>query len=170
MLAGEIPTEEPKAIVRNLLMGQKVGEALLTRRGQPTVRVRIRQTPDPSVSSEAVAQLRQASLRAHGRLRREVEAELAAREREADQTMSQYQVLQKQACQKQAGNNVSLAYPDDTAVEVRDLEIRDQEVRDLEGKQEGVSDAEGENDATRNSNASNISEASDSSERGAEPA
>lgn len=140
MLAGEIPTEEPKVAVRNLLMGQKVGEALLTRRGQPTVRVRIRQTPAPSVSSAAVAHLRQASLQAHGRPRREVEAELAAREQEADQkqeadqAMPQYQILQKQTLQKQVANTASTAYPDDTAIEVRDLKIHDLEIRDLDGK------------------------------------
>lgn len=165
MLAGEIPTEEPKAAVRNLLMGQKVGEALLMRRGQPTVRVRIRQTLDPSVSGAAVAQLRQASLRAHGRPRREVEAELTARdqeadpEREANQAMPQYQALHKYP-----GGNVPLAHPNDTIIEMRDLEIRDLEVRDLEEKEERKSDT------ANNLSASDIHEAGESPECGAEPA
>ncbi len=81
-LAGEIPSEEPKTVLRNLLMSQKVGEALVTRRGEPFVRLRTKHSPDPEVTPAAVADLRRTVLAAHGRLTREVDAELAAQEQQ----------------------------------------------------------------------------------------
>ena len=81
-LAGEIPSEEPKAVLRSLLMSQKIGEALITRRGLPFARMRTAHRPDPDVSVSAVQKLRQASLRVHGCPRQDVDALLAEQERQ----------------------------------------------------------------------------------------
>lgn len=80
ILAGEISSDEPKTVLRNLLLNQHVGEAVLLRQGMPAVRIKTRYAPDPDVSPLAVHALRQASLRRHGRPSAEVVAELRARE------------------------------------------------------------------------------------------
>ncbi len=79
-LAGEIPSEEPKTVLRNLLINQKPGEAMLLRQGMAAVRIKTPHSPDPDVSEAIVEKLRQASLRQHGRPTVEVEAELRVRE------------------------------------------------------------------------------------------
>jgi hypothetical protein len=79
-LAGEIPSDEPKGTVRNLLISQQIGEALVTRRGKPFSRLRTAHVPDPQVPLAKVLDLRRVSLARWGRLRTEVEEELAERE------------------------------------------------------------------------------------------
>lgn len=79
-LAGEIPSDEPKTVLRNLLINQKSGEAVLLRQGMAAVRIKTPHSPDPDVSKAIVEKLREASLRQHGRPTAEVEAELRARE------------------------------------------------------------------------------------------
>lgn len=79
-LAGEIPSEEPKTVLRNLLINQQSGEALLLRQGMAAVRIKTFHSPDPDVSQAVVQELRQASLHQHGRPTADVEAELRARE------------------------------------------------------------------------------------------
>lgn len=81
LLAGEMSGDEPKAVMKQILLSQKPGEAVLTRRGLPTERIRTRYAPDPPVAEAAVRALRLACLRRHGRPAAEVEADM--REREA---------------------------------------------------------------------------------------
>lgn len=80
LLAGEIPSDEPKTVLKNLLINQKPGEAMLLRQGMAAVRIKTPHAPDPDVSAARVQALRQASLRRHGRPMTEVEADLRARE------------------------------------------------------------------------------------------
>lgn len=87
-LAGEIASDEPKTVLRNVLLNQKVGEALVVRRGQAAVRVKTHHAPDPDVAKTKVEALRQASLRIHGRPLSDVEAELRAREGGPDSATS----------------------------------------------------------------------------------
>lgn len=75
LLAGELPSDEPKAILRNRLISMPVGNALLLRRGKPLVQIHTRYEPDPDVSPEAVAALRTMSLVRWGRPKAEVDAE-----------------------------------------------------------------------------------------------
>ena len=79
-LAGEIASDEPKTVLRNLLINQGVGEAMLVRQGMAAARIKTRHAPDPEVSDAAVHALRQACLRRHGRPASEVEQELRMRE------------------------------------------------------------------------------------------
>ena len=44
-LVGEIATDEPKAVLRNLLLNQKVGECLVVRKGHPYTRLKSRHVP-----------------------------------------------------------------------------------------------------------------------------
>ena len=67
--------------MQNTLISQGVGQAYLVRRGQPSVRVQAYQCPDPRVSVERVRAVREASYATYARPRREVEAEIAERER-----------------------------------------------------------------------------------------
>lgn len=85
-LASEIATDEPKALIRNLLMNQKKGECTVVRRGQPYTRVRTRHCPDPRVEPGTVEDLRLSALQDFGRPKEEIEAELALRESSSDQT------------------------------------------------------------------------------------
>ncbi len=80
LLAGEIPSDEPKTVLKHLLLSQRPGEALLVRRGHPTVQIKTHYSPDPNVPAAAIQALRQASMRRHGRPAAEVEAELRTRE------------------------------------------------------------------------------------------
>ncbi len=80
LLAGELPSDEPKAVLRNLLISQPVGHALLLRRGKPLTRLHAAFSPDPEVPPEKVAALRQTSLERWGRPKAEVEAEIARQE------------------------------------------------------------------------------------------
>lgn len=84
-LAGEIASDEPKAIMRNLLLRQKNGEAIVLRRGQPYTRIRTKLVPDPKVADAKVQALRDMALREFGKPRAQVEAELDARERSFNQ-------------------------------------------------------------------------------------
>lgn len=79
-LANEVASEEPKTVVRNLLINQKPGEAMLLRQGMPAARIKTPFSPDPDVAEEAVREMRLVSLRRQGRPTAEVEAELRARE------------------------------------------------------------------------------------------
>ena len=79
-LAGEIASDEPKGIMRNLLMNQKIGECLVVRRGNPYTRIRTRHCPDPAVEADKVEALRLSALQSFGKPRAEIEADLAARE------------------------------------------------------------------------------------------
>jgi hypothetical protein len=47
-IAGELPTDEPRAALRAMLSSQPVGTALLLRQGQPLVRIRTRYTRTPT--------------------------------------------------------------------------------------------------------------------------
>ena len=80
LLAGEMSGDEPKAVMKQILLSQKPGEAVLTRRGLPTERIRTRYAPDPPVAEAAIQALRLACLRRHGRPAIEVEAEMRERE------------------------------------------------------------------------------------------
>ena len=80
VLSAEIASDEPKTILKNLLINQKPGEAVLLRQGMAAVRIKTPHAPDPDVSAARVQALRQASLRRHGRPVAEVEADLRARE------------------------------------------------------------------------------------------
>lgn len=80
LLAGEVPSDEPKTIIKQVLLSQRPGEALLVRRGLPTARIKTYFTPDPVIAASAVQALRQAVLRCHGRPVVEVEAEQQSRE------------------------------------------------------------------------------------------
>lgn len=119
-LAGEIPGDEPKAVLRNLLMSQGVGEAVVSRRGLPTVRIRTKHTPDPDVPARAMARLRREVLRAHGRPASEVEAELDAHERRLDG--------QAMGTVRAGADGLEVRDP----LEVRDIEANPQEVHDAE--------------------------------------
>jgi hypothetical protein len=88
VIAGEIASDEPKAIVRNLLLRQKIGEAIVLRRGHPYTRIRTRLVPDPNVDNAAVQALREMALREFGRPSAEIDAELDAREKSFRQTKS----------------------------------------------------------------------------------
>ena len=79
-LVGEIPTDEPKAILRNLLMNQKVGECVVVQKGKPYTRVRIHHSPDPDVSEQKVDALRLSAFQRWGRPEIEIEQALADRE------------------------------------------------------------------------------------------
>lgn len=79
-LAGEISSDEPKTVLRNLLINQKPGEAMLLRQGMAAVRIKTSHSPDPTVSEAAVEALRRASLHRYGRPIVDVEADLRARE------------------------------------------------------------------------------------------
>ena len=79
-LAAEIASDEPKAVIRNLLMNQKIGECVVVRRGHPYTRIRTRDCPDPVVQASAVAALRLSALQNFGTARSQIEADLAARE------------------------------------------------------------------------------------------
>ncbi len=81
-LSGEIASDEPKAVIRNLLMSQKAGDAVVVRRGEPFIRIRTRLVRDPSVSVERIAAVRLAALRHFGTSRETVESELALRDAE----------------------------------------------------------------------------------------
>jgi hypothetical protein len=87
-IAAEWPGDEPKPLVRQKLASQQVGECMVLRRGKPPVQVRTRFEPVAEVSEEKVAELRQACLERWGRQRREVEAELAAREEKYGTTVA----------------------------------------------------------------------------------
>ena len=80
LLAGEMAGDEPKAVMKQILLSQKPGEAVLTRRGLPTERIRTRYAPDPPVAEATVRALRLACLRHHGRPTTEIEAEIRERE------------------------------------------------------------------------------------------
>jgi len=80
ILAGEIASDEPKAVLRNLIMNQGVGEALVVRRGQPFARIKTHPLSDPKVSEEAVEALRLMALRHYGTSREAIEVDLQARE------------------------------------------------------------------------------------------
>jgi hypothetical protein len=80
LLAGEIPSDEPKVVMKQLLLSQKAGEAVLVRRGQPTTRIKTRYAPDPDVPAADVQALRLASLQRHGRPAAEIEREMRERE------------------------------------------------------------------------------------------
>ncbi len=81
-LSGEIASDEPKAVIRNLLMNQKAGDAVVVRRGEPFTRIRTRLAADPKVSPTKVAAIRLAALKHFGTPREEVEAELTRRDTE----------------------------------------------------------------------------------------
>ena len=76
-LANEIPSDEPKAVLRTVLMSQKVGECAVVRRGQPWMRVRTRFEPDPEVPPATVEALAISALRRYGRRREDVDADIA---------------------------------------------------------------------------------------------
>ena len=80
VLSAEIASDEPKTVLKNLLINQKSGEAVLLRQGLAAVRIRTPHAPDPNVSEARVQAVRQASLRHHGRPVAAVEADLRARE------------------------------------------------------------------------------------------
>ena len=79
-LATEIASDQPKAIIRNILINQKIGECVVVRRGHPYTRIRTRHCPDPEVEASAVAALRLSALQNFGTARAQIEADLAARE------------------------------------------------------------------------------------------
>lgn len=79
-LAGEIASDEPKAIVRNLLMNQKIGECIVVRRGKPYTRIRTKHCPDPTIGLDKIEALRLAALSHFGTPRARIETELAERE------------------------------------------------------------------------------------------
>lgn len=64
-LANDITTGEPKEAVRQALMSQRVGEAFLVRRGQPSVQIVTPFSPDPKTSHSDVKALRLAAQEAH---------------------------------------------------------------------------------------------------------
>ncbi|MDQ2687989.1 MAG: type IV secretion system DNA-binding domain-containing protein, partial [Armatimonadota bacterium] len=80
-LARELATDEPKETVRAALVGQKVGEAFLVRRGLSSVRLRTTPCPDPNTDAAQVLAIRDASLDTYAQPRGELEQEM--REREA---------------------------------------------------------------------------------------
>lgn len=81
-LAGELPSEEPKAMLRSLLANQPVGHALLMRQGKPLVCIRTRHSPDPQdVQIAKVIALRRASMERWGIPKSDAEARIAERER-----------------------------------------------------------------------------------------
>ncbi len=80
-LAKEISGSDSRDDVRSVLMSQSVGEAYLVRRSQKSARVRTLHSPDPRVSAERVCAVREVSYATYARPRREVEAEVAHRER-----------------------------------------------------------------------------------------
>jgi hypothetical protein len=79
-LAGEIASDEPKAVTRHALMNQRVGECTVVRRGHPHCRIRTAHVPDPDVDLGKVEELRLSAMRAFGRPQAEIEAELAERD------------------------------------------------------------------------------------------
>lgn len=81
-LAGEVVGLGSKEDVKELLLSQNVGEALLVRRGQPSLPVRVLPCPDPEVLAAKVADLRLAALRRCGRGRIVIEEEISGRVRE----------------------------------------------------------------------------------------
>jgi len=80
LLAGELVSDEPKTVLKQILLSQRPGEAMLVRRGSPTVRIRAHYSPPPSVPDAAVQALRQAALQRHGRSAADIEEELRSRE------------------------------------------------------------------------------------------
>jgi hypothetical protein len=81
-LVGEIATDEPKAVLRNVLLNQKVGECIVVRKGHPYTRLKTRLLPDPKVGEKAVMGLRTAALQRWGKSTADIVQELAGRERE----------------------------------------------------------------------------------------
>ena len=79
-LASEIASDEPKAAIRNLLMNQSVGEAVVIRRGKPFSRIKTHHISDPAIAEAKVEALRLSALKRHGRSFAAIEAELADRE------------------------------------------------------------------------------------------
>ena len=79
-LASEIASDEPKAAIRNLLMNQSVGEAVVIRRGKPFSRIKTHHITDPAIAEAKVEALRLSALKRYGRSFASIEAELADRE------------------------------------------------------------------------------------------
>jgi hypothetical protein len=80
-LAGELPSDEPRAALRTALLSLKVGEAMVYGPDRPLTRIRTRYAPDPPVDPARVAEMRQVGLARYGRGVAQIDAELDARER-----------------------------------------------------------------------------------------
>lgn len=137
LLAGEVPSDEPKTVIKQVLLSQRPGEALLVRRGLPTARIKTYFTPDPVVAASAVQALRRAALRRHGRPAAEVEAELQSREaRYLSQTLPKDPIdpinPMKQPRRQKAAVPLASAKPASSSQARSHYETQSYEVRDRE--------------------------------------
>jgi len=123
LLASQIASDQPKALMRNILMNQRVGECIVVQRGtsKPFVRIRTQFCPDPDTSKEAVEACRLQAFQRFGRPRQEIEAELAAREAALLHLTPSHQQLSKTGNRPQAAANPAITLTTTTDfVEVRD--------------------------------------------------
>ena len=80
VLAGEIASDEPKALIRRLLMNQQVGECVCVQRGRPAhVRIKTRHCPDPDVTQDKIEIIRTAAFTRFGKGKGEIEHDIALR-------------------------------------------------------------------------------------------
>lgn len=78
-LAREIVLDAPNGDVREILLTQRVGECILSRRGQKSVRVQVAPCPEPDVSEKTLEAVRDVAGQSFARSRAAVEAELRQR-------------------------------------------------------------------------------------------
>jgi hypothetical protein len=78
-LSREIVLDDPELDARETLLTQGVGECILARRGQKSVRVRISPRPKSNVSDQVLDEVRSVAAEGFSRPRAEVEAELRQR-------------------------------------------------------------------------------------------
>lgn len=78
-LASEISADVPKEELKKALLSLKVGEAFVNRRGEETLLVRTRHSPDPKADAAKLGALKAASRAAWSRPKVYVEREIAAR-------------------------------------------------------------------------------------------
>ncbi len=76
-LAHDVVSSESKESIRQALISQRVGQAFLVRRGQPSVQVETLHAPDPDIDLAKVKKLTLECLKAHCRTRLEVDRKLS---------------------------------------------------------------------------------------------
>uniref|UniRef100_UPI003750BE6E hypothetical protein n=1 Tax=Armatimonas sp. TaxID=1872638 RepID=UPI003750BE6E len=74
-VAGELPSEEPRIVLRNWLSSQAKGEGIFLETAKPMRRIKIRMPEVPPVEAAVVAQVRRSAMERWGTLATQIDAE-----------------------------------------------------------------------------------------------
>lgn len=85
-LASEVVSKDSRDAVRQTLISQAVGEAILVRRGRPSLRIKTIHSPDPKADSQTVTRLKRTAIERIGSPSEQIDAELRQRRNTRDLT------------------------------------------------------------------------------------